>query len=91
MVNGVMGEIDASIERIRQIETRTKKLESARTEIIDVIDSLSEICTAECGRNHADKFIHHRDYGQFQNIKDSTENLRNMADMLAHNIRHFDI
>ena len=43
MVNGVMGEIDASIERIRQIETRTKKLESARTEIIDVIDSLSEI------------------------------------------------
>ena len=43
MVNGVMGEIDASIERIRQIESRTRKLESARAEIIDVIDSLSEI------------------------------------------------
>ena len=27
----------------------------------------------------------------FQNIEDSTENLRNMADMLAHNIRHFNI
>ena len=91
MVNGVMGEIDASIERIRQIETRTKKLESARTEIIDVIDSLSEIAQQNVeGTTQTSSYITEIT-DSFQNIKDSTENLRNMADMLAHNIRHFDI
>ena len=91
MVNGVMGEIDASIERIRQIETRTKKLESARTEIIDVIDSLSEIAQQNVEGTTQTSSSITEITDSFQNIKDSTENLRNMADMLAHNIRHFDI
>jgi len=88
MVNGVMGEIDASIERIRQIETRTKKLESARTE---VIDSLSEIAQQNVEGTTQTSSSITEITDSFQNIKDSTENLRNMADMLAHNIRHFDI
>ena len=91
MVNGVMGEIDASIERIRQIETRTKKLESARTEIIDVIDSLSEIAQQNVEGTTQTSSSITEITDSFQNIEDSTENLRNMADMLAHNIRHFDI
>jgi len=91
MVNGVMGEIDASIERIRQIESRTRKLESARAEIIDVIDSLSEIAQQNVEGTMQTSASITEITDSFQNIEDSTENLRNMADMLAHNIRHFDI
>ena len=85
MVNGVMGEIDASIERIRQIETRTKKLESARTEILCSCTQQNVEGTTQTSSSITEIT------DSFQNIKDSTENLRNMADMLAHNIRHFDI
>lgn len=91
MVNGVMGEIDASIERIRQIESRTRKLESARAEIIDVIDSLSEIAQQNVEGTMQTRASITEITDSFQNIEDSTENLRNMADMLAHNIRHFNI
>ena len=91
MVNGVMGEIDASIERIRQIESRTRKLESARAEIIDVIDSLSEIAQQPVEGTMQTSASITEITDSFQNIEDSTENLRNMADMLAHNIRHFNI
>ncbi len=91
MVNGVMGEIDASIERIRQIESRTRKLESARVEIIDVIDSLSEIAQQNVEGTMQTSASITEITDSFQNIEDSTENLRNMADMLAHNIRHFNI
>lgn len=91
MVNGVMGEIDASIERIRQIESRTRKLESARAEIIDVIDSLSEIAQQNVEGTMQTSASITEITDSFQNIEDSTENLRNMADMLAHNIRHFNI
>ena len=91
MVNGVMGEIDASIERIRQIESRIRKLESARAEIIDVIDSLSEIAQQNVEGTMQTSASITEITDSFQNIEDSTENLRNMADMLAHNIRHFNI
>ena len=91
MVNGVMGEIDASIERIRQIESRTRKLESASAEIIDVIDSLSEIAQQNVEGTMQTSASITEITDSFQNIEDSTENLRNMADMLAHNIRHFNI
>ena len=91
MVNGVMGEIDASIERIRQIESRTRKLESARAEIIDVIDFLSEIAQQNVEGTMQTSASITEITDSFQNIEDSTENLRNMADMLAHNIRHFNI
>ena len=91
MVNGVMGEIDASIERIRQIESRTRKLESARAEIIDVIDSLSEIAQQNVEGTMQTSASITEITDSFQNIEYSTENLRNMADMLAHNIRHFNI
>lgn len=91
MVNGVMGEIDASIERIRQIESRTRKLESARAEIIDVINSLSEIAQQNVEGTMQTSASITEITDSFQNIEDSTENLRNMADMLAHNIRHFNI
>ena len=68
-----------------------RQLESARTEIIDVIDSLSEIAQQNVEGTTQTSSSITEITDSFQNIKDSTENLRNMADMLAHNIRHFDI
>lgn len=90
-VNGVIQELEASIDRIRSIEHKTSELEKARNEIIDIIASLSIIAQQNAdGTSQTNTAITDM-ADRFKNIEDSTENLRNTADMLAHNISNFNI
>lgn len=85
-VNGVIQELEASIDRIRSIEHKTSELEKARNEIIDIIASLSIIAQQNAeGTSQTNTAITDM-ADRFKNIEDSTENLRNTADMLADNI-----
>lgn len=90
-VNGVIQELEASIDRIRSIEHKTSELEKARNEIIDIIASLSIIAQQNAeGTSQTNTAITDM-ADRFKNIEDSTENLRNTADMLADNISNFNI
>lgn len=90
-VNGVIQELEASIDRIRSIEHKTSELEKARNEIIDIIASLSIIAQQNAdGTSQTNTAITDM-ADRFKNIEDSTENLRTTADMLAHNISNFNI
>lgn len=90
-VNGVIQELQASIDRIRSIEHKTSELEKARNEIIDIIASLSIIAQQNAeGTSQTNTAITDM-ADRFKNIEDSTENLRNTADMLADNISNFNI
>ncbi len=90
-VNGVIQELEASIDRIRSIEHKTSELEKARNEIIDIIASLSIIAQQNAeGTSQTNTAITDM-ADRFKNIENSTENLRNTADMLADNISNFNI
>lgn len=90
-VNGVIQELEASIDRIRSIEHKTSELEKARNEIIDIIASLSIIAQQNAERTSQTNTAITDMADRFKNIEDSTENLRNTADMLADNISNFNI
>ena len=90
-VNGVIQELEASIDRIRSIEHKTSELEKARNEIIDIIASLSIIAQQNADGTSQTNIAITDMADRFKNIEDSTENLRNTADMLADNISNFNI
>ena len=90
-VSGVITELDASVERIRSIEKKTTELEKARNEIIAIIETLSDIAKQNAdGTNQTNTAISEM-ADRFRNIENSTEDLRNTADMLAQNISNFQL
>ena len=90
-VNGVIQELEASIDRIRSIEHKTSELEKARNEIIDIIASLAIIAQQNADGTSQTNIAITDMADRFKNIEDSTENLRNTADMLADNMSNFNI
>ena len=90
-ITRVIQELEASIDRIRSIEHKTSELEKARNEIIDIIASLSIIAQQNADGTSQTNIAITDMADRFKNIEDSTENLRNTADMLADNISNFNI
>jgi methyl-accepting chemotaxis protein len=90
-VSGVITELDASVERIRSIEQKTTELEKARNEIIAIIETLSDIAQQNADGTSQTNTAMSEMADSFRNIENSTENLRNTADMLAQNISNFHI
>ena len=90
-VSGVITELDASVERIRSIEQKTTELEKARNEIIAIIETLSDIAQQNADGTSQTNTAMSEMADSFRNIENSTEDLRNTADMLAQNISNFQI
>lgn len=90
-VSGVITELDASVERIRSIEKKTTELEKARNEIIAIIETLSDIAKQNADGTSQTNTAISEMADRFRNIENSTEDLRNTADMLAQNISNFQL
>ena len=90
-VSGVITELDASVERIRSIEQKTTELEKARNEIIAIIETLSDIAQQNADGTSQTNTAMTEMADSFRNIENSTEDLRNTADMLAQNISNFQL
>ena len=90
-VSGVITELDASVERIRSIEQKTTELEKARNEIITIIETLSAIAQQNADGTSRTNTAMSEMADSFRNIENSTEDLRNTADMLAQNISNFQV
>lgn len=90
-VESVMKEIEVSIEYIRNIGQSMKKLEEAREEVIQKIDAVSEIAQNNVSGTSQTNIALRSMEESFKNIEKSTEDLRNTADILAQNIRHFTV
>ena len=90
-VSGVIAELDASVERIRSIEHKTTELEKARNEIITIIETLSDIAQQNADGTSQTNTAMTEMANSYRSIEDSTENLRNTADMLAQNISNFQL
>ena len=90
-VSGVIIELDASVERIRSIEKKTTELEKERNEIIAIIETLSDIANQNADDTSQTNTAISEMADSFRNIENSTEDLRNTADMLAQNISNFQL
>ena len=90
-VSGVITELDASVERIRSIEKKTTELEKERNEIIAIIETLSDIANQNADDTSQTNTAISEMADSFRNIENSTEDLRNTADMLAQNISNFQL
>lgn len=90
-VNEVMNEIETSVESIRSIENKTRELERSRTEVVNIIVTLSDIAqqnvSSTQGTNEELKEV----TDNFKNLDESARNLRSTADLLAANISNFKL
>ena len=90
-VNEVMNEIETSVESIRSIENKTRELERSRTEVVNIIATLSDIAqqnvSSTQGTNEELKEV----TDNFKNLDESARNLRSTADLLAANISNFKL
>lgn len=90
-VSGVITELEASVKRIRSIEQKTTELEKARNEIIMIIETLADIAQQNADGTSQTNTAMAEMADSFRNIENSTEDLRNTADMLAQNISNFQL
>ena len=90
-VNGVMSEIETSVESIRSIENKAKELESSRAEVVSIIETLSDIAQQNVAGTQETNEELKEVTENFKNLDDSAQNLRNTADLLAENISDFKL
>lgn len=90
-VGEVMDEIKSSIEGIKSIESKTKELETARNEIVGIISALSDIAEANVTDTTQTSGVITEVADSFESVKQSAENLRKTADLLAENIGSFHL
>lgn len=90
-VGQVMKEIDASIQGIDKIRSRTDELEKARREIVDTIETLAEIAESNLASMEETNAAITEVYEKFHNVEDAAGSLRGTSDKLAENIGNFEL
>lgn len=90
-VNGVMREIDESIQGIRTIERQAGELEQARSEIVSTIRNLADIAENNLAGMEETNAAITEVYEKFRNVEDASGSLRQTADKLAENIGNFEL
>lgn len=88
-VGEVMEEIQASIQNIRSIESKTQKLEQARKEMIGMIAGLSDIAESNAANTQETSGVIADVSERFREVEQSATNLKGMADILEQNIQNF--
>lgn len=87
----VIRQIQTSIQSIREIEGKTRKLEQIRKEVIEMITGLSDIAESNVNSTKATRTVIVDISEHFRDVKQSAENLRETADVLEQNIKHFKL
>lgn len=90
-VAGVVGEIQASIRNIRNIESKTQELEQARKEMIVMIEGLSDIAESNVTNTQENGNVITDISERFKEVEQSAAKLRGTADTLEQNIRNFTL
>lgn len=90
-VHEVMKEINTSIDNIRSIENKTRELEHARKEIVDVIERLSDIAQNNVASTQQTNSEINEVSEHFEDVEQSAANLRETATALEENIRNFKL
>lgn len=90
-VSGVIGEIQASIQNIRNIESKTQELEQARKEMIVMIEGLSDIAESNVTNTQENDNVITDISARFKEVEQSAAKLRGTADTLEENIRNFKL
>ena len=90
-VGKVIRQIQTSIQSIREIEGKTQKLEQIRKEVIEMITGLSDIAESNVNSTKATRTVIVDISEHFRDVKQSAENLRETADVLEQNIKHFKL
>ena len=88
-VSEVMEEINESIEKIRNIEKRTQDLETARKEMMGMIEGLSDIADSNVVNTHETSKVINDVSDRFKKVEESAVNLRVTADILEQNMKNF--
>lgn len=88
-VAGVVGEIQVSIQNIRNIESKTQELEQARKEMIVMIEGLSDIAESNVTNTQENGNVIVDISERLKEVERSAANLRGTADTLEQNIRNF--
>lgn len=88
-VGEVIEEIQASIQNIRSIESKTQELEQARKEMIGMIAGLSDIAESNAANTQETGRVIAVVSERFKEVEQSAANLRGTADILEQNIRNF--
>lgn len=88
-VSEVMEEINESIEKIRNIEKRTQDLETARKEMMGMIEGLSDIADSNVVNTHETSKVINDVSDRFKKVEESAVNLRVTADILEQNMKIF--
>lgn len=88
-VGEVMEEIQASIQNIRSIESKTQELEQARKEMIGMIAGLSDIAESNATNTQETSGVIADVSERFREVEQSATNLKGMADILEQNIQNF--
>lgn len=88
-VGEVMEEIQASIQNIRSIESKTQELEQARKEMIGMIAGLSDIAESNAANTQETSGVIADVSERFREVEQSAANLKGMADILEQNIQNF--
>ena len=90
-VSEVMEEINESIEKIRNIEKRTQDLETARKEMMGMIEGLSDIADSNVVNTQETSKVINDVSDRFKKVEESAVNLRVTADILEQNMKNFKI
>ena len=90
-VGKVIRQIQTSIQSIREIEGKTQKLEQIRKEVIEMITGLSDIAESNVNSTKETRTVMVDISEHFRDVKQSAENLRETADVLEQNIKHFKL
>ena len=90
-VGEVIRQIQTSIQSIREIEGKTQELEQIRKEVIEMITGLSDIAESNVNSTKETRTVIVDISEHFRDVKQSAENLRETADMLEQNIKHFKL
>lgn len=88
-VSEVMEEINESIEKIRNIEKRTQDLETARKEMMGMIEGLSDIADSNVVNTQETSKVINDVSDRFKKVEESAVNLRVTADIFEQNMKNF--
>ena len=91
IVKEVLGEINSSMQSIKQIKASTRRLEDSRNEVVQAVGELSGIAEENVESTKKTYEGTQEVVGTFQQVYVSAEQLREISDKLVKGIGYFHI
>lgn len=91
VVGEVMQGIDSSLGSIDQIKESTRRLDASRTEVVSAVNDLNEIAQANAASTHKTDNATGLVARTLENVSNSADDLRKIAEELVESIRYFHL